>query len=109
MTRKVHAGRKHGNPWELQMTTTAVSSPRFDEIVRHPDDSVTAYSYFAPSEATMLDAVEEIFVHNWRRIVVGPCLDGAVFELCFKEAPQRTSADGYRRHNSGSWHHDLGV
>ena len=32
------------------MTTT--TSPRFDEIERHPDDAVTAYTYFPPAEKT---------------------------------------------------------
>jgi hypothetical protein len=89
------------------MTSTAVSSPRFDEIVRHPDDSLTAYSYFAPAESTMLDLVDELFVHNWRRIVVGPCLEGAVFEVIFKEAPEVRISDGYLTVDLGSWHFHL--
>lgn len=42
-----------------------VDTPHFDEIVRHPDDAVTGYSYFAPSEAAMKKLVDELFVHNW--------------------------------------------
>jgi hypothetical protein len=33
------------------MTTETL--PRFDDIERHADDAVTAYTYFPPTESTM--------------------------------------------------------
>ena len=50
-----------------------VIAPRFDEIEKHPDDALTGYSYFTPTESVMKELVDELFLHNWRRIVVGPC------------------------------------
>lgn len=31
--------------------TTSMTSPRFDHIEHHPDNAVTAYTYFPPGEA----------------------------------------------------------
>ena len=81
--------------------------PNFDEIVRQPDDALTGYSYFAPSESAMKDLVDELFVRNWQRIVVGPCIEGAVFEICFQKAPEVRISDGYLTVDLGAWHFHL--
>jgi hypothetical protein len=88
------------------MSSTAVV-PHFDEIEKHPDDALTGYSYFAPSEAAMKDLVDELFVHNWPRIVVGPCIEGAVFEIVFKGPPEVRTSDGYLTVDLGAWHFHL--
>jgi hypothetical protein len=64
---------------------TSINAPQFDEFVHHPDDAVTAYSYFEPTEDAMTELVEELFSRNWKQIVVGPCIEGAVFEVCFTQ------------------------
>lgn len=81
--------------------------PRFDEIEEHPDDAVTAYTYFAPTEETMRALVDELFGTYWRSIVVGPCIEGSVFEVNFQAPPQVRYADGYLTVDLGPWHFHL--
>jgi hypothetical protein len=88
------------------MSSTAIA-PHFDEIKKHPDDALTGYSYFAPTEVTMKDLVDELFVRNWARIVVGPCIEGAVFEIVFKAPPEVRISDGYLTVDLGTWHFHL--
>ncbi len=86
---------------------TSTTSPRFDEIERHPDAAVTAYTYFPPSETTMRDMAQELFGTYWRSVVVGPCIEGAVFEIAFQNAPEIRYADGYLTIDLGPWHFHL--
>jgi len=81
--------------------------PRFDEVTHDPDESLTAYSYFTPSEPVMRELVEELFVKHWKHIVVGPCVDGAVFEIQFVQQPEIRISDGYLTVDLGSWHFRL--
>jgi hypothetical protein len=39
----------------------------------------------------------------WRDVVVGPCIEGAVFEVRFSEAPKLSMLDGYLIVNLGPW------
>jgi hypothetical protein len=89
--------------------TTSMTSPRFDAIEHHPDDAVTAYTYFPPAEQTMRDLAQELFGTYWRSVVVGPCLEGAVFEIAFQRAPEIRYADGYLTVDLGPWHFHLCV
>jgi hypothetical protein len=89
------------------MSSTALAVPKFDEIKREPDDALTAYSYFAPEEAIVADLVDDLFVRNWPHIIVGPCIEGAVFEIRFVEAPQIRKSDGYLTVDLGPWHFHL--
>jgi len=84
-----------------------VAAPRFDEGVCQPDDALIGYSYFVPTEAAMNELVDELFRHNWQRIVVGPCIEGAVFEICFKAPPEIRISDGYLTVDLGAWHFHL--
>jgi hypothetical protein len=86
---------------------TATGTPHFDEVVQHPDDAVTGFSYFEPTEAAMTKLVDELFVQNWRHIVVGPCIEGAVFEIIFKAPPEIRISDGYLTVDLGAWHFHL--
>jgi hypothetical protein len=47
------------------MSTASTYVPCFDEIVKHPDDSVTAFSHFPPSETVLRELVDELFAKNW--------------------------------------------
>jgi hypothetical protein len=87
----------------------ANQAPRFDEVVEHPDDAATAYSYFPPNEANMKELIDQLFVQNWSRIVVGPCIEGAVFEVQFTQAPKVGVLDGYLTVDLGPWHFHLCV
>jgi len=40
-------------------------------------------------------------------IVVGPCIEGAVFEIVFKTAPEIRISDGYLTVDLGAWHFHL--
>ena len=64
------------------------SGPHFDEVVAHTDDAVTGYSCFAPSEANMKELIDQLFVQNWRQVMVGSCIEGAVFEALPAENTQ---------------------
>jgi len=91
---------------ENSMNST-VGGPNFDEVVKHPDHAFTGYSYFSPTESAMKDLIDELFVHNWKHIVVGPCIEGAVFEIIFKAAPEVGVFDGYLTVDLGPWHFHL--
>jgi len=86
------------------MTT---AEPRFDAIERHPDEAETAYTYFPPTEATMRELAQELFGTYWRSVVVGPCIEGAVFEVSFQTPPQIRYSDGYLTVDLGPWHFHL--
>ena len=77
------------------------------ETVEHLDGSVTEYSYFKPSADSMDSLVKVLFEQHWRDVVVGPCIEGSVFEVRFSEAPKLTMLDGYLTVNLGPWHFHL--
>ena len=86
---------------------TIETLPRFDEIAPHPDDAVTAYTYFPPTESTMRKLAQELFGTHWRSVVVGPCIEGAVFEIAFQSPPEIRYSDGYLTVDLGPWHFHL--
>jgi len=49
------------------------------ETIEHLDGSVTEYSYFEPSAASMNDLVKILFEQHWREVVVRPCIERSVF------------------------------
>jgi hypothetical protein len=53
--------------------------------------------------------VKDLFEDNWQHIVVGPCIQGAVFEVCFQQPPTLSYLDGYLTVNLGPWHFHLCV
>jgi hypothetical protein len=84
-------------------------TPRFDELVTHPDEAVTAYTYFEPTETIMRALAQELFGTYWKSVVVGPCIEGAVFEVGFENAPAIRYSDGYLTIDLGHWHFHLCV
>ncbi|MCY4593346.1 MAG: hypothetical protein OXC19_00935 [Bryobacterales bacterium] len=76
-------------------------------VERHPDGSATCHTYFEPTEEVMRELVRDLFVGNWERIVVGPCVEGAVFEVRFQEEPDLRISDGYLTVDLGAWHFHL--
>jgi hypothetical protein len=89
--------------------TTNSGIPRFDEVIERPDDALEAFSYFPPSEENMKGLIDQLFVNNWAHIVVGPCMEGAVFEVQFAEAPKVSIFDGYLTVDLGKWHFHICV
>lgn len=87
----------------------AIDSSHFNqrEVVEHLDGNVTEYSYFEPSAEAMDKLVKVLFDEHWRDVVVGPCIEGAVFEVRFSEPPKLTMLDGYLTVNLGPWHFHL--
>jgi hypothetical protein len=77
------------------------------EIVEQLDGSVTEYRYFTPTADAMDRLVKRLFEDHWRDVTVGPCIEGAVFEVRFSEAPKLTMLDGYLTVNLGPWHFHL--
>lgn len=80
------------------------ATPRFDWVERHPDESVTAYAAIPLAPGKMRRLSDMLFVENWSRIVVGPCVQGAVFEIRFTKAPDIRYSDGYLTVDLGDWH-----
>jgi hypothetical protein len=89
--------------------TTHIADPRFDAIGRHPDEAETAYAYFPPAEQSMRALAQELFGTWWRPVVVGPCIEGAVFEIAFQSVPEIRYSDGYLTIDLGHWHFHLCV
>ena len=78
------------------------------ETVEDLSGGVTDYSYITPTEETMRELTRVLFEEHWRDIVVGPCIEGAVFEIRFAEAPKKVSVlDGYLTVDLGHWHFHL--
>jgi hypothetical protein len=77
------------------------------ETVEQLDGTQRVLSYFAPTEETMRALVTDLFQHNWQRIVVGPCIQGAVFEVRFGQEPRLSYLDGYLTVDLGPWHFHL--
>jgi hypothetical protein len=77
------------------MSAVSANPPHFDSVTPDLDGSLTAYGYFAPSEPVLRELVDELFGKNWAHITVGPCIEGAVFEIRFTQAPEIRISDGY--------------
>ena len=91
------------------MTTTAQTKLLRQETLEQLDGTQTILSYFEPTDETMQSLVQDLFEHNWQRIVVGPCIQGAVFEVRFENLPHSVTSDGYLTVNLGPWHFHLCV
>jgi hypothetical protein len=82
-------------------------APTDREVITQLDGNVTEYSYFEPTAITMDKLVRLLFEDHWRDITVGPCIEGAVFEVRFSEQPKLSMLDGYLTVNLGPWHFHL--
>ena len=91
------------------MTTTTQTKLLRQETIEQLDGTKTILSYFEPTDETMQALATDLFEHNWQRIVVGPCIQGAVFEVCFQQPPTLSYLDGYLTVNLGPWHFHLCV
>jgi len=87
--------------------STLAAAPRFDTIEQHPDETVTAYTWLSPDETVLRALAQELFGTHWRSVVVGPCIEGAVFEVSFQTPPELRYSDGYLTVDLGPWHFHL--
>ncbi len=59
---------------------------RYPELANRPVEEV----------GTLFKLMERLFVDSWDQVMFGPCVEGAVFELCMREKPEKISMlDGY--------------
>ncbi|MCS7081232.1 MAG: hypothetical protein NZ585_14440 [Chloracidobacterium sp.] len=77
------------------------------EVVELPGGGVLEYDYFDAGPDTMQRLTDLLFKEHWREIVVGPCIEGAVFEIRFEQPPKVTFLDGYLTVDLGYWHFHL--
>ncbi|MFQ3580417.1 MAG: hypothetical protein SNJ67_07835 [Chloracidobacterium sp.] len=77
------------------------------ETIELPGGEILEYDYFSADPATMTRLTDLLFKEHWREIVVGPCIQGAVFEVRFEQAPDVTFSDGYLTVDLGYWHFHL--
>jgi hypothetical protein len=89
------------------MSNVSMNPLRFDTVTSDLDGALTTYSHFAPSEAVLRKLIDELFGKNWAHITVGPCIEGAVFEIRFIQAPEIRISDGYLTVDLGLWHFHL--
>src|SRR5262245_6793425 len=92
---------------EHPMTTATRTKLLKRETIEQLDGAQRVLSYFEPTEEIMRVLVNDLFQHNWQRIVVGPCIEGAVFEVRFAQAPKLSYLDGYLTVDLGFWHFHL--
>jgi hypothetical protein len=95
-------------PMDRQMTTATIDSTVINrETVENLDGTNTEYTYFEPTEEKMKGLAQDLFSKNWNKIVVGPCVEGAVFEIRFAAEPKLSYLDGYLTVDLGHWHFHL--
>jgi hypothetical protein len=51
----------------------------------------------------------ELLENHWAELTVGPCIEGAVFEIRLSAKPTLTMMDGYLTVDTGAWHFHLCV
>jgi hypothetical protein len=96
---------------DVSSDTTTALPPRClaREVIPLPGGGLLEHDYFDASPATMKRLTDLLFKEHWRDIVVGPCIEGAVFEIRFEKAPKVTFLDGYLTVDLGYWHFHLGT
>jgi hypothetical protein len=74
------------------------------EVETDLEGGKTRYSYFEAKEAVLRPLMDDLFANHWSHIVIGPCLEGVVFEIQFEKAPKVNHSDGYMTVDLGKWH-----
>ena len=73
------------------------------------DGSTTEYDAVDVAGDHVERLMREIFTEHWSLVTVGPLIQGAVFEIRFREAPKVGMLDGYMTVDLGHWHFHLCV
>ena len=74
-----------------------------------PDGAMVRYSFFEPDETVLRELIDDLFLNHWSRIVFGPSVEGAIFEIHFEAPPKLSFADGYLTADLGAWHFHLSL
>lgn len=76
--------------------------PQLTQIEPNPDGHLIEYT---PLELDLLEPLlRELFLRRWRDLVIGYCIQGAVFELRATRTPRLSTLDGYLTVDFGSAH-----
>jgi hypothetical protein len=78
-------------------------------VERDADGTVTEYDEVAVDGDRVQRLLTELFREHWDRIVVGPVIEGAAWEIRFTAAPSVSMLDGYLTVDTGPWHFHLCV
>lgn len=78
-------------------------------VERDADGTVTEYDEVAVDGDRVQRLLTELFREHWERIVVGPVIEGAAWEIRFTAAPSVSMLDGYLTVDTGAWHFHLCV
>jgi tRNA threonylcarbamoyl adenosine modification protein YjeE len=81
---------------------TAPGSARPHVTERELDGSLTEYHEVDVAGDRVERLLTELFTEHWAALTVGPLIQGAVFELRFRERPKVTLLDGYLTVDVGS-------
>jgi hypothetical protein len=74
-------------------------------IVHNLDGGTTEYTEIPLVSGLLEQLFRELFQDHWPRIVFGPCIQGAVFEIRLVEPPKKIAMlDGYLTVDTGPWH-----
>ena len=78
------------------------------EVVDEIDGTRTEYEYVDRNEQLLLALMRELFETHWPKLVFGPCIQGAVYEIRLTKPPKKLSmVDGYLTIDVGVWHFHL--
>ena len=91
----------------LPTMASGTVSPRTNWIEFSPDGTTCRYSFFDANPGALRALMEDLFTNHWQGIVVGPCLDGAVFEIRFEAAPEVIDDNPFLTVNLGAGHFHL--
>lgn len=76
--------------------------------VQNLDGSTTEYTEIELVQGRLEQLFRQLFEEHWRELIFGPCIQGAVFEICLTEKPKKVAMlDGYLTVDTGPWHFHL--
>ncbi|WP_322510843.1 hypothetical protein [Chloroflexus sp.] len=82
-----------------------MSATREPRIVHEPGNGTLEIFPLSTEEETLVALMTELFRDHWDKIIFGPLIQGAVFEIKATEPPKRISMlDGYLTVDFGVWH-----
>lgn len=76
---------------------------------RDLDGTTTEYEDIPVAGDRIERLLTDLFTHHWRRVTVGPLMQGAAWEIRFTAPPSLSMMDGYLTVDVGAWHFHLCV
>lgn len=74
-----------------------------------PDGTTTEYHEMPVTGDRVERLLRELFADHWKRLTVGPIIQGAAWEIRFTGPPALSMLDGYLTVDVGAWHFHLCV